>query len=67
MGRPTGIEPATTRTTTEGSTTELRSPYHLEKDGFRIAIVYRFMVALVKFFYPQRSDKSVRNQLQIQK
>lgn len=26
MGRPTGIEPAATRTTIEGSTTELRSP-----------------------------------------
>jgi hypothetical protein len=27
MGRPTGFEPATTRTTTEGSTAELRPPY----------------------------------------
>ncbi len=26
MGRPTGLEPATTRTTTESSTAELRPP-----------------------------------------
>jgi hypothetical protein len=33
MGRPTGFEPATTRTTTEGSTAELRPPLLYSRDS----------------------------------
>ena len=35
MGRLTGVEPATTRITTEGSTTELQSPYTSPWCGWR--------------------------------
>ena len=44
MGRLTGFEPATTRTTTEGSTTELQPPFH------KLNIVYLEIRGMVKLF-----------------
>lgn len=40
MGRPMGFEPTTTRTTTEGSTAELRSPHasYIQEEDILIMI-----------------------------
>lgn len=60
MGRLTGLEPATTRITTEGSTTELQSPHRPlhTAEAKSDCLLYIFMVALVKFLYNKIQRKN---------
>ncbi len=51
MGRLTGFEPATTRTTTEGSTTELQSPQKAN------CFLYNDMLGIVKFLFRKNHTK----------
>ena len=63
MGRLTGLEPATTRTTTGGSTTELQPPYGEKTQSLHKSIHAEWQGKSLKRGYPDCPERRVENAL----